>query len=45
VKALRDATREQIENFVVRLADWAEKDLDALRCQLNSYVTQKEEAA
>ena len=45
VKALRDATREQIENFVVRLADWAEKDLDALRCQLNSYMTQKEEAA
>ena len=26
VKVLREATREQIENFVVHLADWAEKD-------------------
>jgi hypothetical protein len=36
-KALRDATREQVENFVVHLADWAEKDRNALLCQLNSY--------
>ena len=35
--ALRDATREQVENFVVHLADWAEKDRNALLCQLNSY--------
>jgi hypothetical protein len=34
---LRDATREQVENFVVHLADWAEKDRNALLCQLKSY--------
>lgn len=45
VKTLRDATREQVENFVAQLADWAEKDLPALRCQLNSYFGQKEGAA
>ena len=38
VKTLRDATRAQVEDFVTRLADWAEKDLNALRCQLNSYL-------
>src|SRR6185437_5800927 len=36
-KTLRDATREQVENFVSHLADWAEKDRNALLCQLNSY--------
>ena len=45
VKALRDATREQVENFVTHLADWAEKDRNALLCQLNSYPVQKEGAA
>jgi hypothetical protein len=45
VKALRDATREQVENFVTHLADWAEKDRNALLCQLNSYLGQKEGAA
>jgi hypothetical protein len=45
VKALRDATREQVENFVTHLADWAEKDRNALLCQLNSYPAQKEGAA
>jgi len=45
VKALRDATREQVEAFVVHLADWAEKDRNALLCQLNSYPSQKEGAA
>ena len=45
VKALRDATREQVENFVQYLSDWAEKDRNALLCQLNSYVSQKEGAA
>src|SRR5207244_7468336 len=38
VKSLREATREQVENFVVHLADWAEKDRNALICQLNSYL-------
>ena len=45
VKALRDSTREQVENFVKHLADWAEKDRNALLCQLNSYLGQKEGAA
>src|ERR1022692_2019181 len=42
-KTLREATREQIENFVQQLADWAEKDRNALLCQLNSYVRPKQE--
>jgi hypothetical protein len=45
VKTLRQATREQVENFVVHLADWAEKDRNALLCQLNGYLGQKEGAA
>jgi hypothetical protein len=44
-KALRDATREQVESFVAHLADWAEKDRNALLGQLNSYLGQKEGAA
>jgi len=44
-KTLRDATREQVENFVSHLADWAEKDRNALLCQLNSYLPSKEGAA
>jgi len=42
---LRDATREQVENFVTHLADWAENDRNALLCQLNSYLGSKEGAA
>ena len=45
VKTLRDSSREQIENFVAHLADWAKKDRNGLLCQLNSYPTQKEGAA
>jgi hypothetical protein len=45
VKVLRDATREQVEAFVAHLADWAEKDRNALLCQLNSYPGQKEGTA
>jgi hypothetical protein len=45
VKSLREATREQVENFVAHLADRAEKDHDALLCQLNSYLGTKEGAA
>src|SRR3989449_7188528 len=44
-KTLREATREQVENFVSHLADWAEKDRNALLCQLNSYLSPKEGAA
>jgi len=45
VKALRNATREQVEAFVQHLSDWAEKDRNALLCQLNSFLGQKEGAA
>lgn len=45
VETLRDASREQVEAFVAHLADWAEKDRNALLCQLNSYLGQKEGAA
>jgi len=44
-KTLREATREQVENFVTHLADWAGKDKNALLCQLNSYLGSKEGAA
>ena len=36
-KTLREASREQVEAFVVQLADQAQKDRNALLCQLNSY--------
>ena len=42
-KTLRDASREQVENFVQQLADWAEKDCNALICQLNSYTRPAQE--
>jgi hypothetical protein len=42
VKTLREARREQVENFVKHLADCAEKDRNALLCQLNGYLGQKE---
>ena len=42
-KTLREATRAQVENFVQELADWADKDRNALLCQLNSYSHPKQE--
>ena len=42
-KTLREASREQVENFVRELADWAAKDRNALLCQLNSYAPAKAE--
>ena len=42
-KTLRDATRQQVENFVDRLTDWAGKDRNALLCQLNSYLPRGED--
>ncbi len=44
-KTLREASREQVEGFVAHLAEWAEKDRNALLCQLNSYLRSKEGAA
>jgi hypothetical protein len=43
VKTLRDATRKQVEAFIAHLADWAEKDRNALLCQLNSYARSNQE--
>jgi hypothetical protein len=42
---LREASCEQVESFAARLADSAEKDRNALLCQLNSYLSSKEGAA
>src|ERR1019366_2365369 len=42
-KTLREASREQVENFVQQLADWAKQDRNALLCQLNSYSHPKQE--
>ena len=44
-KTLREASREQVENFVLQLADWAKKDRNALLGQLNSYSQPKQEGA
>ena len=44
-KTLREASRDQVENFVTHLSDWAEKDRGALLWQLNSYLGNKEGAA
>jgi hypothetical protein len=41
-KTLKEASRAQVENFVEHLADWVEKDRNALLCQLNSYFRVKE---
>jgi len=43
-KTLREASREQVENFVAHLADWAGKDRNGLLCQLNSYQRPEEPA-
>jgi hypothetical protein len=42
-KTLRDANREQVENFVAHLVDWAAKDRNALLCHLSSYLPSKSE--
>jgi hypothetical protein len=44
-KTLREASREQVENFVQQLADRAEKDRNALLGQLNRYTQPKQEGA
>jgi hypothetical protein len=42
-KTLREASKEQVENFVRQLAEWAAKDRNALLCQLNTYSPPKQE--
>jgi hypothetical protein len=44
IETLREATREQVEAFVAHLSDWAQKDRNALLCQLNSYLPAQGEA-
>ncbi len=44
-KALKDATREQVETFVQQLAEAANKDRPSLLCQLNSYARPPQEVA
>ena len=39
---LRDATREQVETFITKLAEWATRDRPALLCKLNSYAKPQE---
>jgi len=41
--SLRDASREQVEAFINKLAESAASDRDALVCQLNSYARQQSE--
>jgi hypothetical protein len=42
--ALRDASREMVEDFINNLAERATKDRDGLICQLNSYSKPQEAA-
>jgi hypothetical protein len=44
-KTLREAGREQVENFVQQLADWATKDRNTLLSRLNLYTQPKQEGA
>src|SRR5207248_10494664 len=41
-KTLREATREQVENFVSHLADWAEKDRNACSASSTAICQPKE---
>ena len=43
IKALKDATRGQVESFVQQLADSAQKDREALLRRLNSYARPNQE--
>jgi len=44
-KTLKEATREQVENFVLELADRAENDRNGLLRQLDSYSQPRQEGA
>ena len=45
VKELRDASKEQIQQFIDHLSEYAADDRDGLLCQLNSYGPKQESAA
>ncbi len=39
---LREASRQLVEEFIQRLAEWAARDLEGLRCKLNGYSQPQE---
>ena len=41
-EVLRDASRDLVESFIDRLAEWAAKDREGLLCKLNSYAQPQE---
>ena len=41
VSELRQASREQVANFIKHLAEYVQADRDGLLCQLNSYAPKK----
>jgi hypothetical protein len=41
-QTLREASRDLVESFINKLAEWAAKDRDGLLCHLNSYAQPKE---
>ena len=45
VNELRDASKEQIQQFIDHLSKYAAEDRDGLLCQLNSYGPKQESAA
>lgn len=45
VKEMRDASREQVQEFINHLSEYAANDREGLLCQLNSYASKKEERA
>jgi hypothetical protein len=45
VKELRDASKEQIQQFIDHLSKYVSEDRDGLLCQLNSYGAKQESAA
>jgi len=42
-QALREASREMVEDFIRHLAEWAARDREGLLCHLNRYASQPEE--
>ncbi len=41
-ESLRDASRDLVESFITKLAEWAAKDREGLVCKLNSYAQPQE---
>jgi hypothetical protein len=45
VKELREASKDQVQEFINHLSEFAANDRDGLLCQLNSYAPKQESAA